>query len=169
MLLDAVKICDEKISQCETHIGRATLIITGQGPLDSYFQEKVNQMDLNYFTIHSEWFTYNEYARLLGSADCGISMHASSSGFDLPMKIVDMFGAHLPVLALDFECVGELVQEGHTGLLFENAEGLSLLLLDVMFDRKHNILLPKLRSYIKNKNHRSWEEEWKETVPKILE
>ena len=65
----------------------------------------------------------------------------SSSKLDLPMKIVDMFGVGIPVVARGYECLREeLVREGVNGVLFDTSEELCDVLTSLLegWDGKEN-------------------------------
>ena len=76
----------------------------GKGPEKERYLKMIaeKEKDWKYITIKTKWLEANDYPKLLAAADLGICLHYSSSGVDLPMKVVDMFGSELPVLTIDY-------------------------------------------------------------------
>ncbi|KAJ9528520.1 hypothetical protein QJQ45_020513 [Haematococcus lacustris] len=105
---------------------RVLFLITGKGPQRDMYLQQLRGMTFKHVAFRTLWLEPGDYPLLLGTADIGVSLHASSSGLDLPMKVVDMFGSGLPVFALAYSCIHELVEEGQTGLLFSDAPQLAL-------------------------------------------
>ncbi|KAB0796117.1 hypothetical protein PPYR_10178 [Photinus pyralis] len=105
-------------------------IITGKGPLKEYYCKKIELCKWKHVQVITPWLDSEDYPKVLGSADLGVSLHTSSSGLDLPMKVVDMFGCGLPVCAYDFNCLNELVRHGENGFTFKNSTELSRQLID---------------------------------------
>ena len=147
-------------------------IITGKGPQKELYLSYIRQLNqenrLRNVVITTAWLSTEDYASLLGSADLGISLHTSSSGVDLPMKVVDMFGTGLPVAGWNrFEAWPELVQEGRNGRGFDSAEGLAKVLRD-LFGRD-GCELQKLKRGALDENHRRWDDEWTPVAGKLFQ
>ncbi len=117
------------------------------------------------------WLEVEDYPKLLGVADVGISMHTSSSELDLPMKVVDMLGCGLPVVAYRYRCIGELVKEGENGMLFGDAQELVDVLRGLLFDkggerRARNMRRDIVKEYGGRESR--WEETWmREALPSL--
>ncbi|TID22389.1 hypothetical protein E2P81_ATG11492 [Venturia nashicola] len=145
-------------------------IITGKGPQKEHYISIIARLNnggkLSNIDITTAWLSMQDYASLLGAADMGISLHTSSSGVDLPMKVVDMFGTGLPVLGWSkFEAWPELVTEDVNGKGFGSAEELAGLLAEVLgTDEK----LARLREGAMLECERRWDEEWDPVAGRLL-
>lgn len=108
---------------------RLIVLITGRGDLRAPFEAEVARRENGGLwpdiLVRCLFVSARDYPLLLGSADLGVSMHQSSSGRDLPMKVVDMFGCGVPVLARNFACINELVRDGINGRVFDTPEELA--------------------------------------------
>lgn len=123
--LDSYQLAKTK----DNSLPRLVVFVTGRGALRAPFEAQVAQRERAGewpdVCVRCAFLSAKDYPLLLGCADIGISMHQSSSGRDLPMKVVDMFGCGLPVLARNFACLNELVEDGVNGRVFDNADELA--------------------------------------------
>ena len=175
ILLDAARLCDETI-RCHvdepgnTSFPHLLILITGRGPLRDQFERKMHGLSFRKIHLRTLWLTPEDYPLLLGSADLGLSCHRSSSGVDLPMKIADLFGAGVPVAALDYgPCITEQVRDGENGLLFADATELADQLYD-LFKRfpDETPILDRLRDNVAHLRSVSWFDGWKAEAAAIL-
>ncbi|XP_028310282.1 chitobiosyldiphosphodolichol beta-mannosyltransferase-like isoform X2 [Gouania willdenowi] len=145
-------------------------VITGKGPLKDHYRRIISSMSLDHVKICTPWMEAEDYPLLLGSADVGVSLHRSSSGLDLPMKVVDMFGCCLPVCALSFQCLSELVKHEENGLIFRDAQQLTEQLQSLLSDFPTSE--SKLRSFRRNlrssRGQSSWDQNWDHNVLPLL-
>nr|XP_033819261.1 chitobiosyldiphosphodolichol beta-mannosyltransferase isoform X2 [Geotrypetes seraphini] len=144
-------------------------VITGKGPLKQYYNNLIEKMQFKHIQICTPWLEAEEYPLLLGSADLGVCLHKSSSGLDLPMKVVDMFGCCLPVCAIHFNCLYELVKHQENGLIFANsnelAEQLKMLFSDFPSATSK---LNRFRRNLQESKQLRWDESWDQTVLPVL-
>jgi len=151
ILVDALVQIDP---QLESDI---VLAITGKGPEKEYYLKKISEINFKNVSIFTPWLEADDYPKLLGCADLGVCLHTSSSGLDFPMKVIDMFGSSLPVLALNFVAISELIHDKKNGRIFNNSDELASLMLETV--QSNPSLLQEYRKYV-NDTRTSWTDHW---------
>ncbi|XP_013856060.1 chitobiosyldiphosphodolichol beta-mannosyltransferase [Austrofundulus limnaeus] len=144
-------------------------VITGKGPQKAHYQRTMEALHLDHVKICTPWLQAEDYPLLLGSADLGVCLHMSSSGLDLPMKVVDMFGCCLPVCAVSFQCLPELVKDGENGLIFRDSTELAAQLQSLLSDfPSPEGRLGSFRRNLRSSRGQCWEENWEQKVLPLL-
>jgi beta-1,4-mannosyltransferase len=165
LLLDALCRCDATLD------GRGkdpalVVLLTGKGPGRAAFEQRLAQTRLVHVAIRLLWLPHDAYPTVLALADLGVSLHRSSSGLDIPMKVIDMLAAGLPVCALDYGApLLEVLDPGVDSLLFQDAAGLAQR-LSALFapDGKPSPALVALRQAVLARRRPNWHEAWREQV-----
>ncbi|CAD5216258.1 unnamed protein product [Bursaphelenchus okinawaensis] len=143
-------------------------VITGKGPQKQYYMEKIAALNLKNVEVVTAWLEPEDYPRLLAAADVGVSLHTSSSGLDLPMKIVDMFGCGLPVLAKKFPAIDEQVQDGVNGRLFDTSNHLRTQLIDIASEFAQNDGKIEMRKNVSGSGKTDWHSQWEASLWPVL-
>ncbi len=126
LLFDAADLIEGQRAALPRGFPRLLVLATGGGPGRAAFEARaaVRPRDA-VVVVRTAWVEADDYPALLAAADAGVCTHRSSSGLDLPMKVADMFGAGLPVIALGYPALAERVRDRDTGVLFADAAGLA--------------------------------------------
>ncbi|KAI5821302.1 glycosyl transferases group 1-domain-containing protein [Pyronema omphalodes] len=142
------------------------VVITGKGPQKEMYLQRIQDMEFQAVTIKTVWLEAVDYPKMIACADVGVSLHTSTSGLDLPMKVVDLFGVGVPVVALKFQAIGELVKEGVNGTTFTKPEELSAALVK-LFDPRWKEL-EKLKAGAMKEMESRWDENWDKVAAKVF-
>ncbi|RDW58986.1 chitobiosyldiphosphodolichol beta-1,4 mannosyltransferase [Aspergillus mulundensis] len=170
LLIDALCHYSEVSSTTNPQLPAVLAIITGKGPQRQMYVDRVSRLQkagkLSKVTICTAWLSTDDYAHLLASASIGVSLHTSSSGVDLPMKVVDMFGSGLPVVGWSkFEAWPELVTDGVNGKGFGSSKELAEQLVDLLGNPGK---LEKLRDGARDASSYRWDDEWAPVAGKLF-
>ncbi|XP_037544503.1 chitobiosyldiphosphodolichol beta-mannosyltransferase [Nematolebias whitei] len=144
-------------------------VITGKGPQKGHYKTLIDALQLQHVRICTPWLHAEDYPLLLGAADLGVCLHVSSSGLDLPMKVVDMFGCCLPVCAVSFRCLPELVKHEENGLIFRDAAELAVQLQTLLVNfPSPDGQLGAFRRNLRTSRGQSWDDNWDQKVLPLM-
>jgi beta-1,4-mannosyltransferase len=175
LIIDGVPYLEDRIRDWEAgspsrRFPDLVVLVTGDGTRRAEFERRFAGLPARRIQLRTRWLEPEDYPRIVGSADLGLCLHRSSSGVDIPMKVADLFGAGVPVFALDYgACLAERVRHGINGRLFTNARQLADLLFDLFqtFPAECSEL-DRLRKGARGSARSTWEEGWTNEARSVL-
>lgn len=135
ILFGALKIYENSYQKFDHDLPKILCFVTGKGPLKEKYVQEVKEFEWNRCHVEFLWFSAEDYPRLISVCDYGVSLHRSSSGLDLPMKILDMLGCGVPPIAFNYGTLDELITHDSNGLRFLDRRELHEALIFAVKDR----------------------------------
>jgi beta-1,4-mannosyltransferase len=175
VIIEAVTDLEDRIRHWESSgTGRRftdlVILVTGDGARRRQFERRFAGLPARRVQLRTRWLEPEEYPHVVGSADLGLCLHRSSSGLDIPMKVADLFGAGVPVCALDYgACLAERVRHGDNGLLFSTGRQLAEVLFDLFetFPADQSAL-DRLRAGARRSAGTTWDQGWERDARPVL-
>jgi beta-1,4-mannosyltransferase len=175
LVIEAVRHVEDRVRGWEAgndarRFPDLVILVTGDGARRAEFERRFAGLLAHRVQLRTRWLDPEDYPRIVGSADLGLCLHRSSSGVDIPMKVADLFGAGVPVCALDYGAsLAERVRHGDNGLLFATGRQLA----DILFELFENFpaessQLNRLRTGARRSARPTWEEGWMREAKPIL-
>ena len=96
IMIEGLDDVQTMISQHKSKLPDIRVVVTGKGPLKAAYEKLFEERNKNVWSnikVTTAWLEADDYPPFVGSCDLGVCFHTSSSGIDLPMKVVDMFAA----------------------------------------------------------------------------
>lgn len=170
VLLEAVRLYEQQAAS-NPSLPSLVVAVTGRGPLLPEFKSRLTRLPLQRCAFRTAWLEAAEYPLLLGSADVGVCLHTSSSGVDLPMKVLDMLGCQLPVCAAQYRSIGELISHGKNGLVFSDPQQLAQQLQELLigFPNHPSKLICQLQRSLASSHKPRWAEAWQRDVLPVIQ
>lgn len=171
LLLDAAAACDAALARDGGAHPDLIVVLTGDGPLRETWRRRIDALALRRVHVRTHWIAADDYPDVLAAADVGVSVHRSTSGCDLPMKIADLHGAGVPVCALDYgPCLSEMLLPSEENWRFTTADALAATLLRVLAGFRDGAgELGAARAELAATPQSSWQDGWAAVVAPLLQ
>lgn len=102
LLAEALQLLSQRLAHADGPAERRMrLLVSGNGPLRAEWAPRLRAMSGSVIEVETPDVPAEQYPDLLSSSHLGLSIHRSSSGLDLPMKVVEFLTVGIPSFVLE--------------------------------------------------------------------
>uniref|UniRef100_A0A3Q3KKI5 Beta-1,4-mannosyltransferase n=1 Tax=Monopterus albus TaxID=43700 RepID=A0A3Q3KKI5_MONAL len=134
-------------------------VITGKGPQKEHYKKLIDSLHLEHVKICTPWLEAEDYPVLLGKTDTNVTYCSYC------VLVSCMFGCCLPVCAIHFNCLHELVKHEENGLIFRDSQELAEQLKSLLSEfPSSGGRLGLFRRNLRANRGQRWDKNWDQNV-----